>query len=506
MSAVPIVAESGGPPSAASDAQPRWLGALRVLGALAWLGLVTFRLGDVPGMTMDEAWSIISARGEWPPANPLSGMSSYTGVFPVLVLQLLGTSSGLLVLRGTSVAAHAGLLVLIALLLRRQHASRTLAGWALPLIATCPAWVIMIRTGIEVTMFTAPLAVLGAYLLTRTERWAAALGGVTWGLLVYNHLLGLWALLALAGAWLVVYGRGRPIAWVPALAGFALGLSPRLLAMLAYDNAQITDTAKALSPSAALADLRWLPEAYWDALLGRTVYLRYVGRLAEEVRPYWGVGLVMLLPWVRRFRALPRPFLFTVVALLALCVLTTLGAPYLEVRYFVLPVIAFPVCLVLLGAGAIEIDARYRHLVRGAAAVMIAANLYYLFTNFYAPWQRRELGMVAYHVGERSPAIGSWHFLPKDELVHELERLDPPPEQIISWPSLNRPLRALMHDGRRRIVTPQEANRKLRSVFVDYRSRRYGPRYCLRVRGKKQLCFTQPTIVDQHFVLYRQSG
>ena len=63
--------------------------------------------------------------------------------------------------------------------------------WALPLIATSPVWLIVTRTGIEVGMFTPLLGVLGLYLLMLRTPWAAFGAGVSWGLLVYNHLIGL---------------------------------------------------------------------------------------------------------------------------------------------------------------------------------------------------------------------------------------------------------------------------------------------------------------------------
>src|SRR5213596_1479598 len=88
-----------------------------LLGAAVWLALVTWHLGSVPGLSMDEAWSVLSARGQWPADNPLSGMTSYAGPFPVLLLRLFGTGSSLLVLRGASVVANALMLVLLGRML-----------------------------------------------------------------------------------------------------------------------------------------------------------------------------------------------------------------------------------------------------------------------------------------------------------------------------------------------------------------------------------------------------
>lgn len=484
-------------------ATQRWVRVCQMLGACAWLALVTWRLDRVPGMSMDEGWSILSARGQWPPANPLSGMSSYTGPFPVLALRAFGPSAGLLVLRGVSVAAHAALLLTLGLLLRRCSRAGSLSGWALPMMATCPAWLISARIGIDVTMFIAPLVVIGFYCSSRPGRVWAFIGGLSWGLAVYNHLLGLFMILALGGAWVVIYRRWRQVLWVPLLAGLALGLAPRLLAVVLYDNSQIAGTTSAISPSAAIAELRWTPRMYWETLEGRTVYYRYVGRIAQDMVPYWAAALAFVVPWLRHWRKVPRSACFTLLAVVAGCVLTTLGAPHLESRYFVLPVLGLPLALALLGGSAIERDRRWAYLIRAAAGVIICGNLFYVLANFYVPWQRRELAATSYPIGDRSPPIGSWHFLPKEGLVEHLLQIDPPPQQVVASPSLQRPLAALMGDTAIRVVIAAEADRALRSVYVDYRGRPR-PRYCVHARGGKQ-CFVDPTIVDQYFILYRRT-
>jgi hypothetical protein len=297
------------------------------------------------------------------------------------------------------------------------------------------------------------------------------------------------------------------VAWWPLIAGLAAGLAPRALAMAVYDNAEIVGTASSLSLPAALADLRWTPRVIWDALHGRTFYLRYVGRVATDIAPYWLAALGVLLPWLRPWRAIPRVAVFTIAAVVLGCVITTLGAPYLETRYLMLPVLGVPLAFVVLGAAAIERDERYRYLIWGLAAVLVAGNLFYELSDFYLPWYRRELASTSFRMGLRSPPIGSWHFLPKDRLASELLTLDPAPEQIVAPPSLQRPLEALLntpaHDLR--IVPPSEANPRLRSVYVDYRSGRPRPRYCLRL-GRRNVCFVEPSIVDEFYVVYRRTG
>jgi hypothetical protein len=480
-----------------------WPFVLQLFTAGLWLGLSTWKLTRVPGMSMDEAWSIISASGEWGWANPLSGMSTYTAPFQVILLDVFGRSSPLLVMRGAGTVANGIMLVLIALMLRRMYRADALVGWALPLLATCPLWLLAQRTGIEVTMFTAPLCVAGLYLFTRGPGWWAFSGGVALGLLVYNHALGGYAVAALGTAWLVVYRRQLPIDWKPALLGFFLGVLPRLLALALYDSEQITGLVQSQSFERALADLRWYPELLWKTLSGETVYLRHVGRVAIEIWPYWLLGLVMVVPFVTSWRAVPRRVWFILVAIMAFGIFSTLGAPYLAVRFFVLPVVGVHVLVVLLGAAAIELNARWRHLVRGAAGLLVLGNIYFLFNNFYLPWHRHELGITSFFFGVRSPRMGSWIYLPKDELLREVQQLTPPPEQLISNASLARPLRAMLLGTGIRVVTPEDVDRKLRSVYVDYRFRRPRSRHCVSTPGGR-MCFSKPSIIDKHFVLYRR--
>ena len=116
-------------------------------------------------------------------------------------------------------------------------------------------------------------------------------------------------------------------------------------------------------------------------------------------------------------------------------------------------------------------DVDYGHTL---AVLLVAANLYYEMSDYYLPWYRRDLAIASFRIGDRSPAIGSWHFLPKDGLARELGQMIPAPEQIVAPPSLQRPLDALLNEPGHElpIVTPEAANPKKRSLYVDYRSGR----------------------------------
>jgi hypothetical protein len=59
-----------------------------------------------------------------------------------------------------------------------------------------------------------------------------------------------------------------------------------------------------------------------------------------------------------------------------------------------------------------------------------------------------------------------------------------------------------MGDSPSRVVLPEEADRNLPSVFVEYRSPRSGPRTCMPARNGK-MCFAEPTIIDRYYWVYR---
>lgn len=486
-------------PSALAGPGGAWL--LGALGMGLWLALTTWRLGTVPGMSLDEAWSILAARDQWLPANPLSGMTSYSGPFPVVVLRLAGTEHGVLILRAASVAANGLALVLIGAMLRRILPGRAQSVWALPLIATSPVWLIVLRTGIEVVMFTPLLVVLGLYLFLRGTRAAAFAAGLSWGLCVYNHLIGACFPLAITLAWLITYRRWPPIPWRAALLGGLLGLAPRIFAVAVY-RTPLEGTAAGYSLLAALGDLRWWPLCLWRTLQGETVYLRYVGRMAIEPWPYWILGLVFITPWVGRWSTLPRVARFAFSTAVIGGVLVTLAAPYIAVRFFILPVIALTAFLALLGAAAVERDRVWRWPVAGTALMLSGFNLFYVVSDFHRPWQRGELGITKFFLGDRSKRTGNWAYFPKERLVAELLALTPAPEQIVTVPTLERPLRVLLNGSPLRVVLAVNADRELRSVFLDYLYPDSSERHCAGVPWG-EMCFQSPSTIAGLYIVYR---
>jgi hypothetical protein len=480
----------------------RWvLPLLACLGAALWLGLVSWRLGSVPGMSLDEAWSILSARGQWDAVNPLSGMTQYAGPFPVLLLRLFGDQHGLLVLRGASVVANGATLVLLGALLRQVYPERAHAAWALPLIATSPVWLIVLRTGIEVLIFTPLLLVLGLFLMLRRTPGSAFLGGLLWGLLVYNHLLGVCFPAGILLAFWMVYRRLPSIPLGAALLGTLVGVAPRLIA-LAFFSQPLEGSAARWSLLEAFGDLRWLPLCLWQTLQGNTVYLRYVGRLAVVPWPYWLLALGFVVPWLRRPSSLPKVAVFALAATLNGAVLATLVAPYLAVRFLVIPSIGLTFFLALAGAASIEQNARFRWPVVAAALALSGCNLFYAVQNFYRPWQRDELGLTQFFLGDRSKRTNNWAYFPKEALVRELAKLEPLPEQIITVPTLERPLRVLLAGQPVRVTLAITADHALRSVFVDYLWPDSPARHCAGT-PTGELCFGSASAIARYFIIYR---
>jgi hypothetical protein len=454
-------------------------------------------------MHMDEGWNIVAARGLWAPDNPLSGMTAYSGPFPRWLLAAFGSHAGLWVLRGASVVCNAAALLLIGRMLRRLFPTGASWGWALPLIATTPVWLVTVRHSLEVLAFTPLLCILGLYLLMLQKRWAAFGAGVSWGLSIYNHLIGACFPPSVAIAWLLVYRRRPPVAWAHLLAGFIVGLGPRLLAVALYHDHQLEGSAAKYALDAAVADLKWLPGALWDTLIGQTVFLRYVGAVYVEVWPYWLLALALLIPFVRAPLSVPRHVGFTLLCSLCFAVLATLEAPYLAVRFLLLPVIGLAACAVQLGAAAIERDHRWSYLVRTTAGLLVATQLFYLFGNFYLPWQRGELQFVNFFLGDRSPWTSSEGFLPKQALVRYLRALEPPPEQILAPASLARPLRAMLDDPRITILDPVEAtDTSVPTVYAGYLRGELPTVYCVGTGGGR-MCFHQIEAAGKYFMVGR---
>ena len=469
-----------------------------VVCALAWFALVGWRLTEVPGLTMDEAWSMLAARGQWAPADPLSGMTRYSGPFPVWLLRIARSGTELGVLRGMSVVCNCGALVLLWRILVQLAPGRTAEPWALPLIASLPIWLVFVRNGIEIAMFGPLLAILGLYLAMQPGLGAAFAGGVAWGVASYNHLLGAFVPISFAFAFVLVYWRlpRLPLGWL--LLGFVCGLMPRLVALVVFAERALDGDAAGYELGAAVRDLTAMPYVLWSSLSGSALYLRTVGREALPVLPYWLLAIGLLVPFRGRLREVPRPALVTLVAALLLAALGTVGTPRLAVRYMLLPSIAIAAFAVQLGQAAIAVRPEERRFVRGIGAALVAGNLLYVVGNFYLPWRANELAVSRFALGARNPEESSAPFLPKGDLVRALVALHP--AQVITTPSLERPLRVLLADTPTRVALTKTADPALPAVYLAYLEGHPSKKKCLKTPARR--CFRHPEILAKYFVVW----
>ncbi len=449
---------------------------------------------------MDEAWSILAARGEWAPADPLSGMTRYSGPFPVLLLQLFGTEHGLSVLRGTGLICNAVAVGLVAAILARAQPQRGFVATGVAAVAFVPCWLAMARNGIEIGMFGPMLVLLGVYGLLRQERLAVFISGVCFGLASYNHVAHAFVPASLAVAWLLVYRRLPSVSLVPLLAGLALGLAPRAAALALYFDRGLEGGAARYDFTSRLLDLPALPAVLWDALHGRSVYMRFVGRLRVWVAPYYLVGLVAVLPWVWRRRLPPRSFFFLFTATIVLSVITTVGALAFAVRFFVFPAIGVALCVVVLAAQAAHRFPRWRPAMHAVVVLLAAMQVFYAVANFSIPWYRGSVRIAGQQLGGFNQK--SWGFMPKVVLAERLRELNPD-VVLTGFGTLQRPLKVLLPGVRVEGRYPRVGPEPKHPVLVTYRLRRHpDPTACIPGRRRRR-CFSRAEIVDKHYVVYR---
>jgi 4-amino-4-deoxy-L-arabinose transferase-like glycosyltransferase len=283
-------------PSARFEPAPAGRGlpiAATILGALL---LVPF-LGDVPGLHGDEAWVGLRVHEIAQGARPLYGMNAYTGpVHQYLLLPLLEVFGyRVWALRSFTVVASLLALLLYHAIVKRLFGGET-AGLAALALVSMPFFALYGRVATE-NFALNPLGALAAcwlLLVARERRGAAQLalaasaGAVmalaTWSHLIFLPVPGALALAALAAR------RGallRSRVFLGALAGFALGALPRLVAQLVAPPAGPGGLGDAVHQLLALLPLRlreW-PALLLEVLHGDVLYKRFTGELV------WPSGL-----------------------------------------------------------------------------------------------------------------------------------------------------------------------------------------------------------------------
>jgi hypothetical protein len=474
-----------------------------VLPAVAWavwLGLVTWRLADVPGLDLDEAWYFLSAWGQTPRADPLSGMTRYSGVLPILVIEAFGRRAPWILLRLVGVSCNALALLVVHQWLRRRHPIRAIRGWAVPLLATTPVCLIFSRNATETAMLGPLLTVVGFFWLSLGKRWSPSAAGVVWGIAAYNHVLWAFVPISALGAWFAVYRRIPRVRWFALVAGLLAGGSPRWLSLLLYLGRPAGGPGETWQLGSAISDLPALPGVFWDFINGRTLYLRFVGHESVTVLPYWLAALGFAVPWLKVPWVLPRSVRVSLLTAFILTVTTALFSPLLACRYLIAPTFALAFALADLGAAAIARDAHWILLIRSSAAVLIATNLFYVSTNFLAPWATERIRITRFTMGKRNPSESNYPFLPRGPLLKALRKLAP--QQILATPTLERPLRVLLANDPVRVCLPSAMLPHLRTVLLAYQEGEVQRQLCVDA-AIGQACFAKPIDVDGEYLIYQ---
>lgn len=469
-----------------------------VVGAGVWLGLETFHLRSVPGLDLDESWYILAARRQWEQADPFSGLNRYSGALPILFLRLLGPGAPWFSLRLLDVLLNALALVFLAAWLARRHAAPAIRGWALPLMATLPLFLVSSRHSVETAIFGPLLAFSGLYLLERGGRLAVFGAGVAWGLAAYNHVLWAFVPASLALAWACVYRRVPPLDWPPLLLGLGIGSLPRALSLLFYADRTVGGPGEQWRLAPALADLSCLPDVLFRTLDGSAIYHRFVGAEVVAVLPYPALVLLLFVPFLRRPRSVPPPLRVLLLFTFIVALMTAVLSPLYDLRYLLAPVLALGLCAVEAGAALIERDARFRSLVWSVAGAVVACNLFYFCADFLAPWDRGTVTLGKFSLGKRNPHVSNLWYFPREHLVATLRELGA--QQILATPSLERPLRILMARDPVEVRSPNAMEPGLRTVWVDYYSDEPNDERCA---GDVGPCFAKPLDVDGLYSIYR---
>jgi len=480
--------------------EPRTL-LFMALGALAWLALSLWKLTSVPELDMDEAWFVSWARGEVEPADPLSGMTRYTGMLPYLLLQITGTEHGLLWLRGTAVVCNAVALFVLLDILRRLYPQPGFLRWFAPMLASLPAWLIFARSGIETCMFGPFLTVLGLRLLMHGGPYASFAGGLCWGIMSYNHVLGAFVPFSFAAAWFVVYRSLPRLPWASVIAGMFVGFLPRLIALVLYRNVAIEGSAATYQLPKALLDLLFVPWALWNTVTGRFPVLRFVGEEAWPLATYWLLALLLLVLLRKHWARIPREALFVFWAAMILALTRALAAPSIQSHYMFEPAIMCQVFLVQLGASVVRDSVEWAPKVRALAGMLALCNILYFTFNYHLPWRHpNRLPVNTFAIGIRNKHASNRDVVPKQKLLRALRKLKA--RQVIAGASIERPLRIAAAESGLTIAPLEEFDAsESASVLVSFYSEKRQAKRC--VGSKAKLCFTRPIPINKQFLVYR---
>jgi hypothetical protein len=376
--------------------------------------------GDVPGLHADEAWVFIRCKEIDAGVFHLNSYNGYTGtlhhflIFPFF--KLFGYRVG--VLRAASACLTTLAVFFFMLLVKRLHPGRRYHIPAGLFLGTLPLFITQSRYCVETTSLVPLLSFAGLYFMALAatanrpsrEIKTAMAGGACFGLAAYSHIVALPVPAAFFCAFALVYPQALParrkmLLW--SLAGFTTGFSPRL-AWLAknafFPSADVAPAGPALPNFLGfLGDISSLPAFFAGALDGPLVFRRMTGECMVPILPYVSLALPALA--LAGLLLKKQPSRFDVAALLAVALLLLADlaiTPCLALHYFEPPLLFTAYFIVRLCGPLLNADSgALRRLGSAAMALLVAGNIFYVSTNFFAQFRMRGGGLSVFTVGKR---------------------------------------------------------------------------------------------------------
>jgi hypothetical protein len=395
----------------------------------------------VPGLHGDEAWVILRAKDIAAGARSLDGMNYYTGaLYPYVLcaaMELFGFD--IAVARVLSGVLNLGTLALIMQITRRLHPLANVWLWTGLLTATCVPLVLCSRFATEITAL-GPVLVFGGVALSQ-RAWNGArgarrscafatAGGFVLGLAIYNHMATAGIVAGLGLGLLVALGLGglRDLRSYALAAGFAIGVAPRLLQIARLPANGVPDSPlKRLGDNLAsglLSEFLETPRIYFGMIDGDLLVQRFAGIELVAMVPFFSVTLAALI--IARFASGPaslaRRDRALLVALAAAIAITTLMAPWLALRYYLIPALGAPYLLVRLALSCMQapLAARWTRTVGLCALILIpATQFFYVGVNYLYSHRLSGGHLGVFPLGSRLMETSN-HFVRSDTLYAQL--------------------------------------------------------------------------------------
>lgn len=344
----------------------------------------------VPGVSGESAFFIWRAELIEQGARPFHGMNARTGPFfdYLLTLPVAVFGATPLVLKVVAVLPDTLALIFCYRLLCRE-AGRASALLGCLMLAVSPLLVMIIRNPGEFSTLGPLLFFMGLDVLSLSRQnpplslWA----GLLWGLGIFNHsVFAVFpATLGLAGLAVCRLRLLRtPQFWGLGL-GMLLAMLPRLISRLVLPDQEVLS----FFDPGRLSQLGGFLVMFWRALDGEVIYKLYTG---QHLMPTYGilpavlVAATLFLIWGWRRRPDDRTWLemVLVLALPVYLVMTPLGAPTANPRYFTYATILAMLLLGLAWARGLQWSPRrWRPLIWCGLAAYVALSLTSLGVNYF---------------------------------------------------------------------------------------------------------------------------